>query len=159
MKEEPLIESKASRIMTLVVLYAFTSILLNLGMFYVIVVPTLDVLVRSNSRQSIEWVTVTAYSSEVGQTDSTPYVNAAMMRVRPGDIAVSRDLFLNGWTFEKRVWIQDEGIFIIRDLMATKSRRTGKKINRAMDIYMTSTKTAWDFGRKDRVAVLFEEGR
>lgn len=37
-------------------------------------------------------VSMTSYSSTVGQTDSTPFITATGTRVRPGVVAVSRNL-------------------------------------------------------------------
>ena len=48
-------------------------------------------LIGAASAQTLT-VTMTAYSSEVRQTDSTPFVTSTGETVRPGIVAVSRDL-------------------------------------------------------------------
>ena len=52
-------------------------------------------------------VTMTAYSSEVAQTDSTPRITATGQKVRPGIIAVSEDLLTTQLPFGTRVRIVD----------------------------------------------------
>jgi len=93
-------------------------------------------------------VTVTAYNAEVAQTDADPDVAASMRRVRPGTIAVSRDLFDRGWVFGRKVRLEGLGIYEINDLMAA---RHGK----AIDIFIGSPQAAIAFGkRRIRAALL-----
>jgi len=93
-------------------------------------------------------VTVTAYNAEPAQTDADPNIAASMRRVRPGTIAVSRDLFDKGWVFGRKVRIEGLGIFEVNDLMAA---RHGKSI----DIFMGSNQQCQSFGkRRIRAALL-----
>ncbi|WP_051694435.1 3D domain-containing protein [Desulfohalovibrio reitneri] len=92
-------------------------------------------------------VTVTAYSPREQETDSTPTLTATNNKVRHGIVAVSRDLFQQGWVFGRRVYIQGEGVFVIDDLMAKDKRRQ-------LDIFMHDTQDALRFGAKKREAYL-----
>jgi 3D (Asp-Asp-Asp) domain-containing protein len=93
-------------------------------------------------------VTVTAYNSEVTQTDADPDIAASMRRVRPGTIAVSRDLFDRGWVFGRKVRLEGLGIYVINDLMAARH-------GNAVDIYIGSPQKAQAFGkRRIRAALL-----
>ena len=76
-------------------------------------------------------VTVTAYSAEENQTDSTPTQTAFMTKVRYGTIAVSRDLHENGWTAGKLVYISGLGVYRVNDLMHKRKRLQ-------LDIFMWS---------------------
>ena len=51
-------------------------------------------------------VKATAYNSEVGQTDNSPFITATGTRVRPGVIALSRDL-LRVFPYGTRVTLHD----------------------------------------------------
>lgn len=86
-------------------------------------------------------VTVTAYSAEPSQTDSDPDIAASMRRVRPGTVAVSRDLFDKGWVFGRKVRIEGLGIYVINDLMAA---RHGNSI----DIFIGNTQQCQAFGKR-----------
>lgn len=76
-------------------------------------------------------VTVTAYSAEESQTDSTPTQTAFMTKVRHGTIAVSRDLNEAGWTAGKLVYISGLGVYRVNDLMHQRKRLQ-------LDIFMWS---------------------
>lgn len=86
-------------------------------------------------------LTITAYSPEESQTDSTPFITANNKRVREGIVAVSPDLFEKGWTFGRKIYIKDLGVFTIDDLSARKNRNH-------VDVFMFSTPKALQFGRK-----------
>lgn len=86
-------------------------------------------------------LTVTAYSPRRGETDSTPFRTASNRKVRRGIVAVSRDLFDNGWVFGKKVYIKNYGIYTIDDLMASFKRNQ-------VDIFMFETRKALHFGKK-----------
>lgn len=99
-------------------------------------------------RSPVALVTVTAYNAEVSQTDSDPEIAASMRRVRPGTIAVSRDLFDRGWVFGRKVRIEGLGIFEINDLMAARH-------DKCVDIFLGTTHQALAFGkRRTRAALL-----
>lgn len=100
----------------------------------------------------IKEVTVTAYSptpEECGSGD--PYRTASTKKVRPGIIAVSRDLFDQGWVFGKKVYVKDHGVFEIADLMS-------KKYKKRMDIFFPDTDDAKKFGIKQQVTVALIAG-
>jgi 3D (Asp-Asp-Asp) domain-containing protein len=91
-------------------------------------------------------VQATAYSSHVGQTDSTPFLAAWNNRLRPGmkAIAVSRDLIKKyGLGNGKKVRIQGlPGYYTVRDKM-------NKRYTKRIDIYMgTNRRKALRWGRK-----------
>lgn len=87
-------------------------------------------------------VKVTAYSARSIETDSTPFITAYNTKVRPGIIAVSRDLFAKGWTFGKKVYIKSLGVFTIEDLMAKRKRNQ-------IDVFIPQTTKALSFGRRN----------
>ncbi len=91
-------------------------------------------------------VTATAYTSHVGQTDSTPNIAAWGDRLRPGmkAIAVSRDLLkVYGLKHKQKVRIKGlKGEYVVLDKM---HKRWRKKI----DIYMGKDKRkAFRWGRR-----------
>ena len=91
-------------------------------------------------------VTATAYTSHVGQTDSTPNIAAWGDRLRPGmkAIAVSRDLLkVHGLKHGQKVRIKGlDGEYAVLDKM---NKRWRKKI----DIYMGMNKRkAFQWGRR-----------
>jgi len=99
-------------------------------------------------------VTATAYTSHVGQTDSTPNIAAWGDRLHPGmkSIAVSRDLLKKyGLKHKQKVHIKGlEGEYVVLDKM---NKRWRKKI----DIYMGRNKhKAFQWGRR-KVEILWNE--
>lgn len=92
-------------------------------------------------------VTVTAYNADPAQTDSDPDIAASMRRVKPGTIAVSRDLFDRGWVFGRKVRLEGIGIYEINDLMAARH-------NRSVDIFIHSNSQALAFGKRRIKAAL-----
>lgn len=92
-------------------------------------------------------VTVTAYNADPAQTDSDPDITASMRRVKPGTIAVSRDLFDRGWVFGRKVRLEGIGIYEINDLMAARH-------SRAVDIFIHSNSQALAFGKRRIKAAL-----
>ena len=84
------------------------------------------------------WVlgTVSAYSSEVDQTDDTPFITASGERVRDGVIAN------NCLVFGVSVVIGGKNYEVL-DRMNT---RYGCEV---FDIWFASTEEAWDFGRQE----------
>jgi 3D (Asp-Asp-Asp) domain-containing protein len=96
-------------------------------------------------------VTLTAYTARSRECDETPHVTAMMVKPRPGrTIAVSRDLFDDGWTFGRSVYIEGHGVFVIEDLM---HRRHTQRI----DILMGTVNEANKFGKVTGQAVLIEK--
>ena len=103
----------------------------NLGLIIILSLILLPGTVSSNSKRILK-VTATAYSSTVGQTDSTPTLAAWNNRLKPGMkvIAVSRDLLKMGLTNGTKVRIAGlSGVYTVRDKM---NKRWTKKI----DLYM-----------------------
>jgi len=90
-------------------------------------------------------VTATAYTSSVGETDSTPTISAWGNRLKPGMrvISVSRDLLAMGLTHGTLVKVQGfDNDFIVLDKM---NERWTKKV----DIYMGNDKrAALSWGKK-----------
>ncbi len=110
------------------------------------VILKVDNFERIIGLKSIERITVTAYSPRRRETDSSPFINAAMKKVREGDIAVSRDLFKAGWVFGKKVWVEGHGIYTIMDLM-------NRRFEKRADIFMMKTFKARKFGKKEDVII------
>lgn len=82
--------------------------------------------------EPVEVVTLTVYSTNVGETDSTPHLTASGFKIdsnNPGKhriIAVSRDL-KRKWKFNTRVRIINaggyNGIYTVKDLMNKRYRK------------------------------------
>jgi 3D (Asp-Asp-Asp) domain-containing protein len=87
-------------------------------------------------------VVITAYNPVVTQTDSTPTITASNKRVRPGIVALSRDLEEEfGFKFGDTVVIEDHGFFVFED-------RMNKRWTRRVDILMISREAARKFGNQ-----------
>lgn len=97
--------------------------------------------------KDVETLVVTAYTPSPDETDSSPEITAAMTKVRPGTVAVSRDLFKKGWTFGKKVYIEGEGIKTINDLMSDKWEKR-------MDILYFDKQDARQFGKRQLTVAL-----
>lgn len=98
----------------------------------------------------ITYVTITAYTPSVNECDSDPQHTAIMTKPKPGTIAISRDLLEAGWTFGKRVWIKNHGVFVINDLM-------NKRYKNRIDIVMFDKNQAIQFGKRESIAVLIQQ--
>jgi 3D (Asp-Asp-Asp) domain-containing protein len=75
-------------------------------------------------------IVVTGYASAPAETDSTPSVTASMTRVRPGCLALSRDLlrtFTHNAPFDFGDWVvlPGVGIFVVQDTMHERWERRG----------------------------------
>ena len=90
---------------------------------------------------------VTAYTPSLDETDDDPTITAAMLKVKPGMVAVSRDLFKQGWTFGKKIYVEGMGIYMIADLM---DDRWEKRI----DILFFDKKEANHFGKRSLTVAL-----
>jgi 3D (Asp-Asp-Asp) domain-containing protein len=91
-------------------------------------------------------VTVTGYSSTPDQTDDTPFITAANTPVRPGVLALSRDLlqeFTPGapFRFGDRVELEGIGVFTVEDTMHPRYQKRA-------DIWFTSRESAQHWGRQ-----------
>jgi len=95
-------------------------------------------------------LTVTAYSSvELREFPEQQLLTASLSKPKEGAIAVSRDLFNQGWVFGKKVYIKNHGIFTITDLM-------GNSKTKHVDIYMNDQDRALQFGKKQIEVVLLD---
>lgn len=91
---------------------------------------------------------VTAYTLSISECNEDLDNTAAMLKPRLGMVAVSRDLFYNGWVFGKKIYVQGLGIFVVGDLM---NQRWEKRI----DILLPTKEKANQFGKqKLKVALL-----
>jgi 3D (Asp-Asp-Asp) domain-containing protein len=92
-------------------------------------------------------VTVTGYSSTPDQTDSTPFVTASNRRVRPGIVALSRDLLREytpgaPFSFGDKVELKGVGVFTVEDTMHSR-------FEKRVDIWFTSRTAAREWGRQE----------
>ncbi len=99
--------------------------------------------------KQVRTVVVTAYNPVEDQCDADPFVAASMRRVRSGTVAVSRDLFDQGWVFGKKIRIEGLGIFEINDLM-------NKRFTHRVDVFMWDEADARAFGHKEARAALLD---
>ncbi len=83
-----------------------------------------------------KWVTVTAYSSTVDQTDSTPFITASGTDVRDGIVACN---FLRFGTRVRFPNIYGDKVFVVEDRMALKN-------SHKIDIWFSSREDANQFG-------------
>lgn len=118
-------------------------------------VPGDDSLLAKNefsSSRSVETV-ITAYSSEEGQTDDTPFITASGKNVRPGIVAANwlplgTKVRIVDLTTGSPVTYEGHSVFTVEDRMHPKN--DGK-----MDIWFQTREEAIKFGlRKMRVEVL-----
>lgn len=82
---------------------------------------------------NFESVTLTTYSPNIDETDSTPNITASGFKIDPdnaGDhriVAISRDLKRKGWKFNKKVKVSGagkyNGIYTIKDLMNGRHKK------------------------------------
>ena len=114
-----------------------------------LMVEEVRLLQKAASAPPVRTVTVTAYNPTTDQCDEDPLIAASMRKVRSGTIAVSRDLFDQGWVFGRKVRIEGLGIFEINDLM-------NKRFTQRIDIFMWDEGQARQFGRKNIKAALLE---
>ena len=98
-----------------------------------------------NARHTLkkERVIVSAYNNVVSQTDSTPNICAWNDPVRPGIIAVTRDLERAGLKRNVKVIVEDVGKFTVLD-------RMNKRYEKGIDIFMgKDIDLAKEFGIKE----------
>ncbi|MBN2140352.1 MAG: hypothetical protein PHV85_04325 [Desulfovibrionaceae bacterium] len=106
------------------------------------------ILQKAFGQRQVLKVTVTAYNPSQDQCDEDPFVAASMRKVRAGTVAVSRDLFDQGWVFGRKIRIDGLGIFEINDLMHSRFRRR-------VDVFMWDKDQALAFGKREfKVALL-----
>ena len=87
-------------------------------------------------------VELTAYTDDPRENmgPGRPVITATGTRVRPGIVAVSRDLLRAGFAYGERVYIPGQGVFLIEDTMNTRICST-------IDLAMNSKVKALEFGR------------
>lgn len=95
----------------------------------------------------VQEVTLTAYSPTVEECGPDPLTTASQTKVRRGIVAVSRDLFDQGWVFGKKVYVKGHGVYEITDLMS-------KRHTQRMDIFFPNTEEAKRFGVKQVTVAL-----
>jgi 3D (Asp-Asp-Asp) domain-containing protein len=100
----------------------------------------------SDSSPVVARVACTAYTSRICETDSTPDITASNKRIRPGYIALSRDLLANytpgaPFRFGDRIELIGVGTFQVEDTMNARWRRRA-------DIWVPSLETAWAWGHR-----------
>lgn len=114
-----------------------------------VLVEEARLLQKAMNMSPVRTVTVTAYNPSTDQCDDDPLIAASMRKVRSGTIAVSRDLFDQGWVFGRKVRIEGLGIFEINDLM-------NKRYTQRIDIFMWDESQARQFGKKNIKAALLD---
>jgi 3D (Asp-Asp-Asp) domain-containing protein len=108
--------------------------------------PTLHFLPLPPAPPAIEAVTLTAYSSEVSQTDSTPFITASGTRTRQGVIALSRDLLARyPYGTKARIISHACGLDVSYTLVVEDTMHRRKR--RQVDIWMPSRAQALQWGR------------
>ena len=115
------------------------------GLIMVLSLITLPASVFGGKKRILR-VTATAYTSHVGQTDSTPNIAAWGDRLRPGmkAIAVSRDL-LHKYGMKRGTRVKISGLKGTYRVLDKMNKRWRKKI----DIYMgKNIRAARNWGRR-----------
>lgn len=101
--------------------------------------------------EDVKSVNVTAYTLDKKECGEDFTKTSSMEKAKPGMVAVSRDLFDDGWTFGKRIYISGVGIFTIADLI--KNTHKNK-----IDVLMFDKKAAKKFGiKKDVTAAIIRK--
>jgi len=97
--------------------------------------------------------TVTAYTPNPRENGGrgTKSGTAIGTRIRPGIVAVSRDLLRQGWSYGDKVHIEGLGVFIIEDTMHQRFRRS-------LDVAVMNTAAAEKIGRRRDIVVTLLEG-
>lgn len=95
-------------------------------------------------------VTIYAYAPVRRCTDTTPHITASNKRVRPGMIAVSRDVERDlGMQFGDRVHIYGLGTFDFQD-------RMHRRYTRSVDVLLPTVKQCQEFGVKSGMLAVAE---
>jgi len=109
----------------------------------------IEILIERLKTKHVHEVTLTAYTPTEEECDKDPLIAASMRKVRLGTVAVSRDLFDQGWVFGRKVRIEGHGIFEINDLM-------NKRFRARIDVFMWDKVKAKKFGKKRVKVALLE---
>ncbi|MFA6097531.1 MAG: hypothetical protein WC788_07950 [Candidatus Paceibacterota bacterium] len=117
------------------------------------ILPATDIIVENSNTEIVpkeemapealkvakkQWVTVTAYSSTVDQTDSSPFYTASGTHVHNGTIASN---FLKFGTKVRFPSVYPDRIFIVED-------RMNVRFNSRVDIWFPTRQEAKSFGAK-----------
>jgi 3D (Asp-Asp-Asp) domain-containing protein len=89
----------------------------------------------------LQWVQVSAYNSEVAQTDASPFITANGTHVRDGIVAANHLPFNTALKFKNCGGIDGDKIFIVTD-------RMNKRYQNNVDIWMEQKTDAVKFGRR-----------
>lgn len=92
---------------------------------------------------------VSAYTPTERECDRDPFITASMRPPKEGTVAVSQDLFNQGWVFGKKVRLKGVGIFEINDLMS-------ERYTNRVDILMWKRTQANKFGVQRLEATLLD---
>jgi 3D (Asp-Asp-Asp) domain-containing protein len=105
------------------------------------------------SKKSIS-ATVTAYTPAPRENGGRgKKVGTAIgTRIRPGIVAVSRDLLRSGWDYGDKVHIKGLGVFIIEDTMHSRFRRT-------IDVAVPDMAAAQKIGKLRNIEVTLLESK
>ncbi len=96
--------------------------------------------------------TVTAYTPNPRENGGrgTKSGTALGTRIRPGIVAVSRDLLRSGWEFGDKIHIEGLGVFTIEDTMHHRFRRT-------IDVAVPDMDAARKIGKMTKIEVTLLE--
>lgn len=113
-----------------------------------------NISLGNNPRQKSISATVTAYTPAPRENGGrgTKSGTALGTRIRPGIVAVSRDLLRAGWDFGDKVHIKGLGVFIIEDTMHQRFRRT-------IDVAVPNMTEAQKIGKMTAIEVTLLERR
>lgn len=103
-----------------------------------------------------ETVTLTAYSSEVAQTDDTPFTTANGTRTRKGVIALSRDL-LSKYPYGTKARLVSHACGLSVDYSLVVEDTMHPRKRRQVDLWMPDRKTALQWGRCKGTIVFYME--
>ena len=113
-----------------------------------------NISIRNLSNKQRIAATVTAYTPDPRENGGKGKKSGTAIgtRIRPGIVAVSRDLLHSGWNFGDKVHIEGLGVFTIEDTMHQRHRRT-------IDVAVPDRKEAAKIGKRRAIVVTLLEGR
>ena len=113
-----------------------------------------NISIRNLSNKQRIAATVTAYTPDPRENGGKGKKSGTAIgtRIRPGIVAVSRDLLKSGWNFGDKVHIEGLGVFTIEDTMHQRHRRT-------IDVAVPDRKEAEKIGKRRAIVVTLLEGR
>jgi 3D (Asp-Asp-Asp) domain-containing protein len=113
-----------------------------------------NVSVRNISNKQRIAATVTAYTPAPRENGGKGKKSGTAIgtRIRPGIVAVSRDLLKSGWNFGDKVHIEGLGVFTIEDTMHQRHSRT-------IDVAVPNKSEAQKIGKRRAIVVTLLEDR